>query len=405
MPLRLELLTIGDELLDGRVVDSNSTLIANALAPLGLVPAQRLTLPDDREALVTAFRAISARAHICIVSGGLGPTDDDLTVDALLEAAGVGSSFDERAWGTILKIYGARTPPEMNRKQARRPDGGRLLYTLVGTAPGVELQVGGCTFILLPGVPREVRWHLEQHVLPILRTHATERPELTLNFALMGESDITAKVDALGVTEGMERAWRSRGAVIQLRLRGEAAALEEAAGAIEAAFPRRCFARGLQASLEGTVLELAKARGASIGTAESCTGGLVAAALTSVPGSSAVVAGGIVSYSNEVKQARLGVPEATLKAHGAVSEECALAMAEGARQALGCDLAVSITGIAGPGGGVPGKPVGTVCFAWATPEGSKARTHRFRGDRDRVRAFSVARALDGLRLGLQGDRP
>lgn len=397
--MRIELLTIGDELLDGAIVDGNSAWLGRALGALGHRVAARATVRDDVAAISAAMRAIAARADVCLVSGGLGPTDDDLTVDALCAAAGVATEFDPAAWQRIVARYGDRPIPESNRRQAQRPIGGALLPSTVGTASCVELAVDGCAFYCMPGVPSEMRWQFETHVAPRLPASADTRVVRSQRFALVGESTIAERVAAAGLPPEVELAWRACGPVNELKLRGARAAVDAALARVRAALPAEHL--GDHPSIAHATVAALQARGLTFGTAESCTGGLVGAAITDVPGASAVFEGGIISYSNAVKQARLGVPEQVLIDHGAVSEACAIAMARGAREALSVDVAVAITGIAGPGGGRPDKPVGTVWFAWAGAGLDAARVAHLKGDRANVREFSVAHALDHVRRGLQ----
>jgi nicotinamide-nucleotide amidase len=400
--MRIELLTIGDELTDGRTVDTNATFIAQALSDLGLAVQRVTTVRDDRPVIAAEMRAIAARADVCITSGGLGPTSDDLTVESLAEAAGVAMYEDEAVWAHIRAVFAPKEPPAQNRRQARVPAGGRALATEVGTAPGIEGAVGGCAFFLLPGVPHELRWHLDRHVLPALRARRSGAPLLvrTLVFAGIGESALGQRVEPLGLPSSIRVAYRTRPLVNEVRLVGtDAAELDAAAARVAAVAPADFLGHGVPGLVEA-VLDRCRARGLTLGAAESCTGGLFGGTVTEIPGASDVFAGAVVSYANAVKTGVLGVPEAVLAEHGAVSEPCALAMARGARRVLGCDVAVAITGVAGPGGGTAAKPVGTVCFAYAGPGFERAETLQVRGDRERVRLRSVARALDGVRRSL-----
>lgn len=402
--MRIELLTIGDELLDGTVTDHNAAHIGAALAARGRLVARGTRLPDRLDALVPALREIAARADVCICTGGLGPTDDDLTLEALAAAAGVERRFDEEAWSRIERIYGERRPPESNRRQATLPDGARPLYSEVGTAPGVEVSIGGCRFFALPGVPREMRWFVERYVLPAIEPGPIR--SRTLRFVGIGESDLAALIDGLALP-GVDIAWLTPLPEVHVKLRaGDPDALAEATAAVRDATRAHYIGEGDIGLAEATIAAC-DAAGWCIGAAESCTGGLVGAALTDVSGSSAVFHGSIVSYANAVKHGVLGVPRWILDSprYGAVSEECARAMAEGARRVLGVDATVAITGVAGPGGGTPEKPVGTVWFAWsglpaadgASADPTFAELRRFRGDRERIRRLAVAHALDRLR--------
>lgn len=395
--MRIELLTVGDELLDGTIVDTNGNEIAGALHAIGLDLARAIRLPDRIGPLVDELRAIAARADVCICTGGLGPTDDDLTLDALAAAAGVERAHDARAWDHIVAIYGERTPPESNRRQAQIPVGARCLYSEVGTAPGVELQIDGCRFFALPGVPSEMRWFVQRYLVPALTGAETPRMR-TLRFTGLGESTLAEHIAAAGVPDGVEISYLAKLPEVHVRLRGpDVAALDAAVAAIRAETGDRFVGEG-DMGLAAATIDACRAAGYTLGAAESCTGGLVGAMLTDVSGASAVFHGSIVSYANTVKEGVLGVPAAVLETDGAVSEACARAMANGARAALRCDVAVAITGVAGPGGGSPDKPVGTVWFAWAGP-GLDGRVKRvqFRGDRARVRSLAAAYAIDVIR--------
>ncbi len=393
----IEILTIGDELLDGRVVNGNAARVGARLDALGHRVARVTSAPDALAELVGIIREVAARADACIVSGGLGPTVDDLTLDALATAAEVGFTHDEAAWQHIVRLFGEHPPPESNRRQARVPVGGRALPTQVGTAPGVELRIGGCTFYALPGVPHELDWHLERHVLPAFG-HGDTPPARTLTFAFVGESDLAATVSAAGLPEGVTLTYRARGPVNDVRVQAvDVGRVEAAARTIVDALPHRYVPEG---DLAAAALGACRARGLTLGAAESCTGGLLGATLTAIPGASDVFSGAVVSYSNAVKRALLGVSASVLEEHGAVSEPTAAAMAAGAREALGADITVAITGIAGPDGGSPSKPVGTVCFGWSGAGIDATRTRHMRGGRERVRQYAVAYALDRVRRKL-----
>ncbi|MCB9554123.1 MAG: CinA family nicotinamide mononucleotide deamidase-related protein [Myxococcales bacterium] len=396
--MRIELLTVGDELLDGTVVDTNGNHIAGALHGRGLTVARAIRLPDRIEPLVAELRAIAERADLCVCTGGLGPTDDDLTLDALAAAAGVDRRFDARAWAWIERVYGDRTPPPSNRRQTLIPDGARCLYTEVGTAPGVDLQIGRCRFFAFPGVPGEMRWFVDRHLLPALAADGNTTQMRTLRFTGIGESDLAERVAAAGVPEGIEISYLARTAEVAIRLRGnDPALLGAAVAAVRDSAGDRFVGEGTTGLAEAT-LAACRAAGLTLGAAESCTGGLVGTMLTEISGASTVFNGSIVSYDNRVKTGVLGVSEAILERDGAVSEACARAMVAGARRALGCDVAVAITGVAGPGGGTTDKPVGTVHFAWAGPGlDGLARKVLFRGDRERIRHLAAAHAIDVIR--------
>jgi nicotinamide-nucleotide amidase len=401
--MHIEILTIGDELLDGLTVDGNAARLGRMLDPAGLRLARRTSVRDRIPDIVASMNEIAERADVCIVSGGLGPTSDDLTVDALAVAAGVELHEDPEVWARIVARFDGRAPTANNRRQARVPEGGRALQSEIGTAPGIEFTLGRCTFFLLPGVPREFQWHLDAHVLPLLRERIGERlppRSRILRFVGIGESAIGARIERLGLSPELAVAYRVRDLDIEVRVRGaDPEAVADAAARIAAAGEETFVGEG-NVSLVELVLEACRRTGLTLATAESCTGGLVGSLLTAVPGASDVFRGGIIAYANTVKTQVLGVPSLVLESHGAVSEACAAAMAAGARRVLGADIAVAVTGIAGPAGGTPEKPVGTVCLAWSGGGLDRVATVLLRGDRDRIRLLSASRALDGIRRGL-----
>ncbi|MCA9544321.1 MAG: nicotinamide-nucleotide amidohydrolase family protein [Myxococcales bacterium] len=389
----IEGLSIGDELLDGRVVDSNAARIDHALRALGHRTGRRVVVPDDPAQIATAVAAAAARCELCVVTGGLGPTSDDVTAQAVAQAAGVPLLEDAHALEHLTTRLAGRPLTPARRKQAAIPQGAQALLNPVGTAPGFLVRIGGCQVLVLPGVPREVAGFLERDLARLVPP-ADQATTVRLRFALVGESALAAAVESHAL-EGVTVGYRAQGPETEISFRGPSDAVRAAAHLARAAFPDACLPDGL--NLAQATLAAARAAGATLATAESCTGGLVGGALTAIPGSSDVVFGGIIAYSNTVKSAVLGVPSATLEAHGAVSEPVARAMAQGARQATTATAAVAITGIAGPGGGTADKPVGTVWFAWRGPDFDDTERHQLAGDRDQVRRYAVAHALDGLR--------
>jgi len=399
--VHIELLTIGDELLNGVVADTNAAWLAERLWACGVKVSRCTTVPDDIEQLTTALRSIGRRADVCVCTGGLGPTPDDITVDALAKAAEVDIAFDASVWAKIQERYGKRSPPECNRRQARVPVGARPLHSTVGTSPGLELTIGRCRVLAVPGVPREMKWHFENHLQALLHLEDRDASQgRHLRFAGIGESTLAQRIEAAQLPDNVEIAYLTRMPENHIRLRSDdPSALAKAAQQVIEVAPDSFVGEG-QCGLVESLLAVLEQKGLTIGTAESCTGGLIGGAITAVPGSSSVFLGGIISYSNPIKRDVLGVSQDILDGEGAVSEACAEAMAQGARRALECDIAVSVTGIAGPGGARPGKPVGTVCFGWAGAglDGTDRRV--FRGDRDRVRVQALGYALDRVRRGL-----
>ncbi|MEE2757579.1 MAG: CinA family nicotinamide mononucleotide deamidase-related protein [Myxococcota bacterium] len=396
--MHVELLIIGDEILDGTVIDENSAWLGAFLNGKGLRVQRRTTVPDDKGAITAALKQIIGRADLCICTGGLGPTDDDLTLDAVATVTQDELIFDKRVWDQILTRYAGRPVPENNRKQAYVLKRGSTLVSEVGTAPATRTDVSGCTLYVLPGVPMEMKWHCKTYLTQYLDELGIPNwHKRTLRFTGIGESRLAAKITELKLPSSLIISYRTASPENHLRLRSlNVDDLSEAIAKIQSALTHT-FIGFDEMSLAHALVARLESRGLTIGTAESCTGGLIGAELTSVPGASAVYMGSIVSYSNSVKSGQLGVTEMDLIEHGAVSEVVAAQMAKGASEALGTDVALSVTGIAGPGGGSIEKPVGTVCFGWYGPDLAETTRVRFRGDREQVRRRAVGFALDRLR--------
>ncbi|CAN5900174.1 competence/damage-inducible protein A [soil metagenome] len=402
--MRVELVTIGNELLLGFTVDTNGAEIARALSAVGVEVVRRTAAPDRAEEIAAAVADALRRTGAVLTTGGLGPTRDDVSKKAVAELYGVPLEFDEVVWSDIVSRFARaqRAPAAANRSQAEVPRGATVLRNKWGTAPGLWLDGALGLTVMLPGVPPEMRKLLELEVLPRLAARAsgsvvrslvvrtTAIPESTLA-ERMGEieRDIAPLTVAyLPGTEGVDlraTAWGMGPGEADRRLRAAADLLRERAG-------EHVYGEG-DADLAAVVLEHARRAGLSLGSAESCTGGLVGGRLTDVPGSSDVFAGGVICYSNRLKVELLGVPPDLLAEHGAVSEAAARAMAEGARTRMGVDVAVSVTGIAGPGGGTPEKPVGTVWFAVASPGATETRRIVFLGSRREIRDRAAQTAL------------
>jgi len=400
--LKIEILTTGDEVLEGLITDTNSAHIAREVAPFGVVVRRVTAVGDTLEELRDALLEISARADVCVMTGGLGPTSDDLTLDALALAAGVPLAVDEGLWEEIQRIYlGRGRVPPSNRAQARVPRGGVALRSAVGTAPGMRLTLNGCEVFAYPGVPEELYWHCEQTLLPYLAARLNVAlHRRTLRVCLLGESRLYDLLRPLSLPPEVRVGYQALHVEVRLKLSSPSRdALERAEALIADALNREAPGHLIShhdRSLPQALVALLTARDLTAGCAESCTGGAVSAALAGVPGASAALRGGVVAYSNDVKRALLGVRDETLAAHGAVSEACALEMARGARAALGVDWALAVTGVAGPGGGTPEKPVGTVWFAWAGPHGAEAERRALKGDRERIQRVAAHEALFGL---------
>jgi nicotinamide-nucleotide amidase len=415
---RAVILVTGSELVRGDRSDLNGPFLAGELLKLGLEPARIEIVGDAPEELLPALEQ-GLRADLCVTSGGLGPTHDDRTVELVAAAAGRRLLVDEGLRAEIEAV--SRGIAERLRrpyadfeagvvKQAQLPEGA-LAVGLAGTAPALVLEHDGAVVVVLPGPPGELRrlWPLTLETEPMRRLLARGRPPArrVLRFFGASESAVArALTDSGGERDGVEATICARDFEIHVDLVAEPGA-EAAAAELEQALveplERFLFARD-ERRVEEIVLDLCREQGLTLAAAESCTGGLIAARLTGIAGASEVFRGGVVAYSDELKRAQLGVPEQLLEEHGAVSAQAAEAMAEGARRALGADIAVAVTGIAGPGGATPGKPVGLVFVHAARDGGSTALQLDLPGDRADVRSRATVVALHLLRRLLAQSR-
>lgn len=400
------ILTVGTEITAGLRLDTNTRDIASALLRAGFVTAETVSLPDDVSLVADAISRLVAAYPLVVVTGGLGPTHDDITREAASRALSRPLHEDTSVAATLEPWVSRHTRPEAQAQvltQALVLDGARVLPATVGTAPGqvVPTDSGG-RLVLLPGPPFEMRPMLDAFLAE--ESGALASP---VELACTGMPESDAQIAAQRVLDrfpgvGLTILASPGDVHVVLFDQGAGAALlAEAAEAVAVELGDACYSRDGR-TMAQVVLDAAIQKGVLVATAESCTGGLVSAALTAVPGSSAAFVGGVIAYANEVKIAELDVPPGLLAQYGAVSEETARAMAEGARARLGADLAVSVTGIAGPDGGTADKPVGTVWFGIAHAEGSFAVSKRIAGDRAGVRTRATMAALDLLRLTIEG---
>ena len=409
----------GSELVRGDRPDLNGPFLARSLLALGLEPARIEIVGDDPGELETALRDALASAALVACSGGLGPTHDDRTVEVVAKVAGLELRVDEELEAQI-EAFSRGVAERMKRPYADFEDGVRKQATLpvgaaclglAGTAPGLVVDAHGTPVIVLPGPPSELQrlWPnaLEVDSVRQVLDRGTAPLRRTLRFFGPGESQVAqAFQEAGGDGDGLEVTICARDFEIHVDLVAEPAAGERMA-ALEAALGER-LGRFLYSTdgrtVEELVLDRCRERGFHLATAESCTSGLVAARLTAVPGASHVFVGGIVSYADEVKIEQLGVPPELVEEHGAVSAEVAEAMARGARERLGVDVAVAVTGIAGPEGGTEEKPVGLVYLHAETPDGGHGAHFSFPGDRDSIRRRSVVASLHLVRRLLEQNR-
>ena len=398
------LLMVGDELLDGRTPDTNSHWLVERLTARRWRVHGIEVVTDDVDAIAGALHRWTGAVGAVIVSGGLGPTPDDLTRDALARLAGESMVEDEAMLAHIqsmLERRGRAMSPS-NRRQALRPESAIALRNDVGTAPGLWQEVAGTAVVLVPGVPAELRWLMERAVEPRLAAHlvASDRRTVRLRTTGIAESRLADRVqDALTGAPAADLAWCVARFGVDLIVRhDDAGVVDDVARRLRDELGDLVFGEG-SVQLNEVVVQQLGARNQTIALAESCTGGLVAGALTDVAGSSKVLLGGVVAYHDTVKTSLLDVDPALLAEHGAVSEPVVRTMAENVRRRLGATWGLSVSGIAGPGGGTEEKPVGTVWLGLAQAGGTEARRMVLGGDRRIVRRWTVAAALDALRRG------
>ncbi|MCA8950255.1 MAG: competence/damage-inducible protein A [Planctomycetes bacterium] len=408
MSLRAQLIAIGDELVHGAGLDTNSKWLAIELERLGLVVRRFTVVGDEPEHLRQAIEAACAHADIVVATGGLGPTLDDRTREVTADILGVELRFHEPSWQRIADWMAQRRRPvpESNRRQAMVPIGASVLPNSCGTAPGFAATIGAARLFALPGVPREMRAMFAEQVVPELAALPGLRPTADLKLRVLGPSEallgeriagfmLPGRDPAVGVT--------ASGGLLTVRIVGTGMDLAAAKAHCEATAAELrpllgdwLFAEG-DGELPELVLERLRRAGRTLALAESCTGGRIASQLVDVAGASDVLLGGVVAYDNSAKVALLGVDETVLATHGAVSEPVAAAMAAGARLRFRADVAISTTGIAGPAGGSPAKPVGTVCFGIATAVSTVAWTVRIPDlGREFVRDRAVYEAFRAL---------
>lgn len=412
MSFAVEFIAVGTELLLGQIVNTNASWVGSRLADAGLGHFRQTVVGDNLDRLVAAIREAAARSDAVILSGGLGPTRDDLTREAMAVAAGVDLVRDEE-YARRLRAYWerrGREMPESNLRQADHPAGAVPLPNPKGTAPGLRLDMGDAVLFAVPGVPAELIPMIDEYVMPTLQHLAGGDDAVMVSRVIRtwGESEsMVGEIldDLFESSRNPTVAFLASSGEIKVRLTARAATREAATALIEpveAEVRARLGERVFGADddiIEEVIYSLLRARGWSVGTAESATGGMIAARLTSIPGCSDTFRGSVVAYQEDIKVGLLGVDPATIAEHGVVSEPVALEMVEGAAQALGVDVAVAVTGSAGPD--PQDKPVGTMVVAVRTPHGTVARTLRLPGDRERVRTYTATAALHHLRLALQ----
>ena len=406
--MNAEIVAVGSELLTPARIDTNSLFLTEHLNNLGIEVVSKMVIGDDRTRLAESVRACLLRSEIVILTGGLGPTEDDITREAVADALGRGLVWRQDLCDGIERRFArmGRKMAEVNKRQAYLIEGAEELVNDNGTAPGQWLDAGGRAVLLLPGPPPELKPMFTRECLSRLARLVPPLAIRTLVFRVAGmpESDLDQLIAPVYKQYGNPvTTILAAPGDIQIHLRARSATAEEAmrllaelGAKIEPLLGDRIYSRNGD-TIEAVVGALLRERGATLSVAESCTGGLLAGRITDVPGSSDYFLGGFLVYANRIKSELLGIDSRLIEEHGAVSEPVAEAMAVGAGRRTGSDYALSVTGVAGPGGGTEKAPAGTVCLGLAHPQGSSARRFRFLGDRARVRTLAAHTALDLLR--------
>ncbi|HKK75921.1 MAG TPA: competence/damage-inducible protein A [Saprospiraceae bacterium] len=412
--MKTNLITIGDEILIGQIIDTNSAWMATELNQMGAEVEEILSIPDDLRAIKKALSRGFAQADLLLMTGGLGPTKDDITKKAIAEYFGVNLTFHQPTYERIQKLFErwGRSTTEAHRQQCFMPENAELLYNKMGTAPGMLFEKGHKILVSMPGVPYEMQYIMEKHVLPRIKKQNNNSFAIAHRTILTvgeGESRIASRIEAIEdeLPENIKLAYLPGLGRVRLRLsaRGKnpdllATALNEQVSRIQATIPELIFGYE-KTSLEEAIGALLMKHEKTISTAESCTGGYLAHIITSVPGSSRYFQGSVVAYANEVKQRELQVKAKTLEEQGAVSEPTVREMVKGALEKFQTDLAVAISGIAGPDGGTPEKPVGTIWIAVGDRENTE--TLLLNAGKDRVKniQYTAVYALDQVRKFVQ----
>jgi nicotinamide-nucleotide amidase len=406
--MNAEIIAIGSELLTPYRLDTNSLWLTDELNKIGIRVIHKAVVGDSPGEMRSSFRHALDRADLIVASGGLGPTDDDRTRETVAELLGRKLHMDEAIVREIQERFRrfARTMPEINKRQAMVPEGATVLPNPRGTAPALWLEADGHIIVLLPGVPHELKSIFETEVRPRLAKISGDERLFTrdLRTTGLGESDVETRVRPLyQLYPDTETTILASPTGTQLHPRTWSRDASKAEKVLDEITDRMALALGEHLystsgqALEEVVARILNENRATIAVAESCTGGMLAERLTNVPGSSSYFLGGVICYSNDLKTTLVGVPQSLIEAKGAVSSEVALALADGIRRRTGATLGVGVTGVAGPGGGTPEKPVGLVHIGLADEHGPRERAYRFPGDRERIRQFASQSALDAVR--------
>jgi nicotinamide-nucleotide amidase len=407
--MKAEIITIGDELLIGQTIDTNSAWMGAELSRIGFEVTQITSISDKKDQIINALKGKVGNSDVVLITGGLGPTSDDITKQTLCEFFETRLVFNEEVFRGIEKMMQRWNFPmnENNRRQAEVPESCRVLTNATGTAPGMWFERGGTIFISMPGVPYEMQHIMTEHVISELRKRFTQQHIIHRNIMIYGTSEarlaeILTDFEA-GIPQNIKLAYLPSSGVIKLRLTGIgennpnlSEAIEDQVSKLYKIIPEYIYGEN-EESLEMIIGKLLINKGQSVCFAESCTGGEISHLITSVPGSSKYFKGSIIAYDNSVKTQLLGVPEEIISKYGAVSKETVERMATGAQKLFRTDYAVATSGIAGPDGGTPEKPVGTIWIGISTRDKTFAEKYTFGNDRViNIRRFSLA-ALNQLR--------
>ncbi|MDT8444166.1 MAG: CinA family nicotinamide mononucleotide deamidase-related protein [Desulfuromonadales bacterium] len=403
--MKITILTIGDELLNGDLVDTNTTTIARRLLDHSLPVHAACTIGDREEDIVAALQYLATTHDAVLATGGLGPTEDDRTARAAARAFERSLSLNDHALMQIKARFSARQRQmhPRNEKQALLPGRSTVIANRNGTAPGFHLQSKRTDLYFLPGVPREMLAMLDEYVIPSLLQRFPNPPaqcQRVITVFGLSEPEVEARINRNGLPEGLELAFNVEFPMVQVKLRAKGENVQKRIDRAELAVSRILddYVVGIgRDTLAATTARFLSTAGLTVALAESCTGGLIAKLLTDQPGASAFLERSFVSYANSAKVNSLNVAQKILDRHGAVSAECAEAMAQGVRAAAHTDISLAVTGIAGPDGGTADKPVGTVFLAMSSPWGERIERFSFSGDREQIRLHTACTALDWLR--------
>lgn len=394
------IIAVGSEIFSGSIVDTNSAYLAKRLGEIGVHVETIMPVPDDLERMTRVFEKCLSECDILITTGGLGPTFDDLTAEAIAKAVGVELEFNETAYKHIESLLLKRgvTIKESHKRQALLPKNAHLLPNNKGTAMGFVCQKGRSYSISLPGIPYEMKSMFEDYVIPFIRGRFS-LPEIfmdNIKFAGLPESDVDEVIREIGIPDGLECIINvSKGEIIVRVKSADRVLFERFVNNLTDKLKYYYIGRGTE-SLSAVLVRMLKEKAKTISFAESCTGGLLSKMITDISGSSAVFKGSVVSYANDVKSNLLGVDDEVLKSFGAVSRETALEMLHGCKNLFKTDIAVAVTGIAGPDGGTQEKPVGLVWTAIDVCGDLEVKEHLFSGDRDAIRERSAKYIFDSI---------